>query len=508
MNKNKIFFLSVALLGLLSACTQKDLGSAKQNNNERSDYISIDGLWKCTPETALKLEDLTLEPLISISGETSNKLSVEACFIWEGQFRDYWWLSGIEYCDSSNQIIIQDKDGSTYIGVVDKSGQKITGTMYSGNEGKLIPEDKLDFIRASDFNTERLFIPRKPNADGSIRYRYEIPEALNDQLKTASIFEYINDTNALYELFKRIIRKEYGRIESFLIVKNEKLVLEEYFYNYSHDDLHNIFSCTKSIVSLASGIALEKNGIKNTDQSIFDVLPQFRSLRTEENKEITLKHILTMTAGFEKSEKYKTEKPERIINNILSLDLETKPGEKFQYNSESPYLLGGIVHSLSGKTISEFTKEKLFIPMGIEYYDWKEENGNPHCESHLHMRPRDMAKIGVMLANNGNWNGKQLVPETWITESVKPHVAESDFFDYGFLWWHRSKSNKSWWKESSIKSNEHDMFLALGYGGQYIFVIKDLDLIITMTSSDYNESNGMAFKKIPMVIDEIVPLFK
>lgn len=509
MNRNKLIFLSIIVLGLLFACNKKEPNITKQDTDQkRVDYVSIDGLWKCTPGTVLELENLTLEPVIKISGEISNKLSVEGCFTWDRKFRDYWWLSEIEYCDRSNQITIRDEDGSTYIGKVDKAKQKITGMMYSNDGGKLVPEDKLDFIRASNLNVERLFIPRKPNEDGSIRYSYQTPEILNDELETASIFKFVNDTTALYELMMDVISQEYGRIESFLIIKNGKLVLEEYFYDYSHTDLHNIFSCTKSIVSLASGIALEQNGIVNTEQRIFDIFPQFKSLKNEENKSITLKHVLTMTAGFVQSEEYKIEKPEKLVGNILGLPVEAKPGEQFRYNSESPYLLGGIVYELSGKTISEFTKENLFAPMCIIDYNWKEENGNPHCESGLYMQARDMAKIGLMTANNGKWKGKQLVPEQWIRESIKPHVAESDFFNYGYQWWHRSKSNKSWWKESTEKSMEHDMLLALGYGGQYIFVVKGLDLVITMTSSDYNEGNGMAFKKIPMVIEEIVPLFE
>ncbi len=99
--------------------------------------------------------------------------------------------------------------------------------------------------------------------------------------------------------------------------------------------------------------------------------------------------------------------------------------------------------------------------------------------------------------------------QSWIEASTKAHVAESDFFDYGYQWWHRSRQNKSWWENPVHGSiNEHDMFLALGYGGQYIMVVKDLDLVIVITSSDNNERNGMAFTKIPMVIEEVVPLFE
>ena len=465
-------------------------------------------MWKCTPETALQLESITLEPIINIKGGISNILTVQGCFMWEGQFRDYWWLSQIEYNDSSNQIKFQDEDGSLYIGTIDKNKEKITGMVYSKENDKLVPEDKLDFVRAPDVNEKRLFTPVTPKSDGSIQYSYQIPEKIKDDLQTESILKFVRDTSLFYELMGQIINQEYGRLESFLIIKDQKLVLEEYFYNYDRTQLHNIFSCTKSVVSLLAGIAFGQNENLNVETPIFDIFPQLDELKNRENQDITLKHVLTMTAGFEKSDTYKSVTHQNVVQNILSLSLESEPGEKFSYNSECPYLLGGMIHSLSGKPVDEFAKEKLFNPLGITNFNWKKENNTPHCESELYMLPRDMAKIGLLVSSNGMWEGQQIVSEQWIQESIKPHVKESDFFNYGFQWWHRSQENKSWWKESDEESKEHDMFLALGYGGQYIFVINDLNLIVVMTSSDYNEGNGMAFKKIPMVIEDIVPLFE
>ena len=124
------------------------------------------------------------------------------------------------------------------------------------------------------------------------------------------------------------------------------------------------------------------------------------------------------------------------------------------------------------------------------------------------MYPRDMAKIGLLVLNNGYWNGEQIVPKEWIDMSTKPYVAESEFFDYGYQWWYRSKQNKSWWDDPVHGGKtEHDMLLALGFGGQYIMVVRDLNLVIVTTSSDNNGENGMGHQKIPMVIEDVVPLF-
>jgi CubicO group peptidase (beta-lactamase class C family) len=121
------------------------------------------------------------------------------------------------------------------------------------------------------------------------------------------------------------------------------------------------------------------------------------------------------------------------------------------------------------------------------------------------MLPRDMAKIGLLLCNDGKWNNKQIVTKEWLHKSTKPCVAESDFFNYGYQWWHRSKENKQWWVAPQTTSErEHDMVLALGWGGQFIIVVKDLNLVVTTTASDYE--NDMSISKVPMVIEDIVPM--
>jgi CubicO group peptidase (beta-lactamase class C family) len=119
-----------------------------------------------------------------------------------------------------------------------------------------------------------------------------------------------------------------------------------------------------------------------------------------------------------------------------------------------------------------------------------------------------MAKIGLLVLNNGYWKDEQVVPEDWIDLSTKPHVAESEFYDYGYQWWCRSKKNKTWWENPVLGGeDENDMIQARGYGGQYIMIIKELNMVIVITASDYNEENGMAQCKVPMVIEELVPFF-
>lgn len=509
MTPHKRMLILLLSVSLICGCRQEK-GQKNDLVSESRDeiYLSIDGLWKCTPETALHFESLTLEATIQISGSVMDELSVRGCFVWEGQFRDYWSLSDITYADSLNQITIRDRSGSIYVGTINKEKNRIEGMVYSEEERELIPEDKLDFIRAPELNAGRLFAPREPGPDGSLIYEYQVPDEGEDALLTGSIFNYVKDTAAVYRLLEQVVAQEYGRLESLLILKDRELVLEEYFFGYDRAQLHNVFSVTKSITSMLTGIALDEYKLNDVKRPLPDFLPDITFPDERQVKEISLEHVLTMTAGFQEDNSYIGLEHQELLQHILNLPLEAEPGKEFRYNKECPYLLGGIIYSLTGQTADQYSRGKLFGPLGITRYHWRVENGVPHCESFLQMLPRDMAKIGLLVLNHGAWDGKQIVPEEWIEQSTAPQVRESEFFNYGYQWWHRSSQNQPWWKEASEEgSTEHEMVLAIGFGGQFIFIIRDLDLVIVCTSSDYNESTGMSFIKVPMVIQEVIPLF-
>ena len=472
-------------------------------------YVTIDGLWKSTSETALHLPSITLQPIIHIQGNLQNDLMVQGCFIAESQFMNSWKLSNIEYTEEDRKIIFHDQQGSTFIGHVNESMDSISGMVYTGYPNDLEAEDRLDFIRASDLDIQYLFMPKAPDKDGSIKYAYQEPDVLEDGIKTGSVDGYIKDPVLLSRFLEEVIGQEYGRLESLLILKDQQLLLEEYFYGYDENRTHDIHSCTKSIVSLLAGLAITENGEANVNQPIASFFPNMDLNLDDEHSRITLKHVLTMSAVFQTDDSYLGLEQEELVKQILHSPLESTVGEQFRYNSECPYLLGGIIYANTGQEVDAYAKEKLFDPLGITNYKWDKENGTPCCQAHIHMTPRDMAKIGLLVLNEGRWNDQQIIPENWIRESTQPHVSESEFFDYGYQWWHRSSSNKSWWKENhSPTESEHEMVQAMGWGGQYIFIIRDLDLVIVTTASDYDEGSGEAHSKVPMVIEEIVPMFK
>jgi len=464
---------------------------------------SIEGLWIATEETSVKFLHGTQKAVLRISKDHGGKYIARGVFLWNGCYQSEWNLVDLEWDHMTDSLIIIDTDGDSYRGRVDYEEMKITGAVHLQNN----TEDPLDFIPAEKDLEAELFYPRKPDNNGKIIYTYEVPEQLDDGLETASINSSDIDSASIIALVNDIINQEYGRMESLLVLKDNKLIVEEYFYSYDRERLHHIHSCTKSITSLLLGIALEQHKDIQIDQPLFSLFPEYASLETKEKQQITLEHALTMTAGFQWNE-YPKEMYETDdwFQYILSRPMNSIPGDEFHYNSGCTILLGGVISSLEGKNADLYAEEVLFGPLGISKYIWdKHPNGTPQCGGGLQILPRDMAKIGLLLLNDGRWNNKQIVSKEWILQSTKPRVPESEFLDYGYQWWHRSKNNKKWWEEpQTVSEEEHDLSLALGWGGQYIIVAKDLNLVVITTASDYK--NDKANSKIPMVIEKIIPM--
>ncbi|MBN1780940.1 serine hydrolase [bacterium] len=489
MNKPTVFLAAVLIIIFLNSCFHNRT------------FTGVEGLW--ISETTSGFGTGVHKVALLIGRDSTKTLTARGFFLKNDKFRMEWKFVHVQYDSIARRISMLDSDSDTLICSLDAENQRLQGALHTQNQTK----EPLNFMRAGS-NLRILCYPWIPDRNGRIVYRYNRPEPCDESLQTDSIFKFVKDSTAVYNLMDKIMNHEFGRLESILIIKDQKLLLEEYFYGYNRTTPHRINSCTKSITSLLLGIALDRKKRMKTDQSVFNFFPQYDSLKTPEKERITLKHVLTMTAGFSDEEGPEDPGPDNFIQYILDSPMETNPGEKFRYSGKCTNLLGGIIYHLESKQADEFAQEVLFNKLGISDFNWEKENGVVPCDAGLEMVPRDMAKIGLMVINNGIWNGEQIVPKEWIVISTKPVVAESAFFDYGYQWWYRSKRNKCWWDDPVHGgTTEHDMFLALGAGGQYLMIIKDLNMVIVTTASDYN-NDGTAHQKVPMVIEEIVPIFE
>ncbi|NQU85412.1 MAG: serine hydrolase [Mariniphaga sp.] len=472
------------------------------NINSKSE---IEGLWISTEETSPKFSSGIQKAVIQFNHNQNGELEARGIFLWNGEYGYEWRLEKVQYDETTHTLTINDADGDTYIGVFDYKNKRIYGAVHLKDAEPGNQNDSLNLIPADKNLETKLLYPRVSDKNGKLDYSYSAPEQLEDGLQTESINDNNNiNSDSLISLINKIIGQEYGRIESLLILKDYKLMVEEYFYGYDRTQLHKIHSCTKSITSLLLGISLNNHNNVNVEQSIFNFFPEYNSLKNEENEIITLKNTLTMTAGFQWDE-YPKEMYETNdwFQYILTRPMESNPGKKFTYNSGCSILLGGVINFLEHKYAQFYAEEVLFGPLGISEYTWEtHKNGAPQCGGGLQLLPRNMAKIGLLVLNNGKWQDKQIIPEEWIYESTIPHTSESDYFDYGYQWWLRSKNTKQWWNETET-TDEFDMIVALGWGGQRIIIVKELNLVVVTTGSNYE--NNMEPSTFPMVIEKIIP---
>ena len=466
----------------------------------------IEGLWVTTEESSHLFLPGAQEVALLISRDSTELLTARGFFMNNGEFRYEWEFTRVQYDNDARRISILDSDSDTLILNLSAENEALEGAIHVQDHADL----QIGFVRADKDLEIRLFHPRAPDEHGGYSYSYKKPEQIQDGLNTESVDSYITDSSSISNLIKDIIDQKYGSIKSLLILKDNKLLVEEYFYGYSRNEPQQIRSCTKSVTSIMLGIALDHHEEVHTGESIFTFFPDYDSLKTDGRERITMEHVLTMMSGYQwddiPGEMFSADD---CFQYILSRPLETEPGEKFNYNSGCSILLGGVISYLENIDTRVFAEESLFTPLGITDYIWEtHKDGTLQCGSGLSLRPRDMAKIGLLVLNDGAWENKQLVSKEWIRGSTKPHVHESKYFDYGYQWWHRSRNTLQWWKEPNTASpEEHDLITALGHGGQYIMIIRDLGLVVVTTAKDF-EDGRVARSKIPMVIEEIIPIFE
>ncbi|HZS39203.1 MAG TPA: serine hydrolase [Polyangia bacterium] len=265
------------------------------------------------------------------------------------------------------------------------------------------------------------------------------------------------DPAALKEL---VDAAEKSKSSSLVVVKNGKLIGEWYFGGAARPI--ETMSATKSIVSLAVGRLLDDGKLKSLDQPIHELFPEWKQGR---KKLITLRHLLNHTSGLQAQPTTGEEiypAPD-FVKLALAAELDGDPGARFFYNNKAVNLLAGVVAAAAGKPLDEYAREVLFAPLGITDWKWtRDRAGNPHAMAGLRLRAIDLAKIGVLLADGGTWQGKRVISKSWIDESTKPgqaYVARC-----GLLWWLVFESMKFVIDDSVIagwrKAGQSEEFIA------------------------------------------------
>ena len=284
------------------------------------------------------------------------------------------------------------------------------------------------------------------------------------------------DSEILSEMLTAIQEQDY-KIDSVAIVSNGYIVADARMYPFNSTSKHNIFSCTKSVVSALIGIAIDQGYIEGLQQPVLSFFPQ-RTIanRDAQKEEMTLEHLLTMTTGFRCQDSYlyrwtgltRLRESEDWVQYVLDLPMEGEPGTRFEYCNGASFLLSAIILETTGMSAKEFAVEHLFGPLGISDVNWPSNlQGVSVGYSELRMHPQDMAKIGYLYLNSGWWDGEQIVSSEWVKASTSEYISATLDDGYGYQWW----------------IDDSGMYLALGYGGQFIYVIPEKEMVVVFTSS-------------------------
>jgi CubicO group peptidase (beta-lactamase class C family) len=343
------------------------------------------------------------------------------------------------------------------------------------------------------------------------KIEFETPAETTDGWATASLNEVGLDEQLLGQAIDRIDSGEYPNVHSLLIVKDGKLVFEEYFsghawdyeadrfegqrVNYDRDSRHTIMSVTKAFTAALVGIAIDEGFIASEQEKLFDFFPKYFSLTEETKASITLEHLLTMTSGLEWNEaeySYSDTENDLIqlfivedpVAYMLAKPLAFEPGTFWNYSGGDVNLLGEVIQQSTGKRMDEFADEYLLAPLGITSYEWDFINPDlVHASGSLMLRPRDMAKFGYLILNDGVWHGEQIVPSDWVDKTKKAYIETpwpEQGEEYGYQWWLKSYP----YRDGEIMALNRT-----GWGGQAITIFDELDMVVVFTGGNYVDAS-------------------
>ncbi len=315
--------------------------------------------------------------------------------------------------------------------------------------------------------------------------------AIDDEWEITSFVAEGLDSSRFGLLKARIIDGTFKDINSIIVVKHSKILIEEYFNGANPYALHDIRSAGKSFTSALVGIAIDKGLIKGVDERLLSYFPGVECSNdwNPRKDDITLKHVLSMSFGLAEPGEFPAWENARWytvhwIGDVLCQPIEYEPGSRFDYDSAAPALFGPIIEQVSGMSVGQFAENFLFEPLGIERYRWFIlPGGQEYTGGNYRIRPRDMARFGQLYLQKGTWNGEQLISKEWVEESTRAHLLANAQLDrhYGYYWWRERFPIDNRWIET---------YFASGNGGNKIYVFPTEDLIVVITASAYDQSYG------------------
>lgn len=280
-------------------------------------------------------------------------------------------------------------------------------------------------------------------------------------------------------------------VSSFLVLRRGVLVAEHYLHGAEAHHSANVHSASKSLLGLTVGAAVAR-GELSVDQPLAELL----DVPTDDPRKagITVEHLLTMTSGLawtEDSTEYTLESEDDWVAAILDLPLAADPGTRFHYSTGDTHLLSAALGVAAGHSLCELAHADILGPIGAEAEHWgRDPQGVSSGGYNVYLTPEELLRLGVLQLQGGSWEGEQLVPEAWAAEAVRPHEDAGGGWSYGRLWW-----------LTTVRG--HDTWVAWGWGGQLVYVLPDLDLVVVITTNTRDYAPD--YDGIPLLRRHLVP---
>ncbi|MCP4433456.1 MAG: serine hydrolase [Gammaproteobacteria bacterium] len=313
---------------------------------------------------------------------------------------------------------------------------------------------------------------------------------------------------------------ELSGLHSVLIIHEGEIIAETHFPGrdqrwglplgervHGPDTLHDLRSITKSVVGLLYGIALAESKVPNVDENLISQMPEYTALAEDPmRKEILIRHALSMKMGTEwnedlpytnpKNSEIAMEYAEDRYRFVLGRRMVNRPGDNWVYNGGAVAIIAKLIADGVGIPIDEYARHKLFQPLGITEFEWvRGADDVPSAASGLRLNIHDLAKIGQLIIQNGEYGGKQIVPADWLKASFTPRSNLDIGLRYGYLWWLAPWGEPPGW------------VAGFGNGGQRLTAQSKYNLVIAIFAGNYNQSDDW---KLPVKIIEkfLVPVLK
>jgi CubicO group peptidase (beta-lactamase class C family) len=338
-----------------------------------------------------------------------------------------------------------------------------------------------------------LFTPRPDGTDGRpLAYRYQRPAQLADGIPVDDAGPGTLSPAVAERLVDGVINGTYPDVRSILVYQAGALRLEEYFYGYDRDRSHEMRSLTKSVISLLAGAA-EASGLLRADEPALGRLgyPGYENPDPRKAR-ITLVDLLSNQSGLA-CDDYDAASPgnetklygtQDWVKAFVDLPMLADPGTIGRYCSLGIITAGRVVERAAARSLPDFAQEVLFAPLGIRREDWRWEFTLDRSQrdeyGQIYLRPRDMLKLGILILQRGEWQGRSVVPALWI-ELATSRQSYVDDSDYGLGIWHR------WFQVTTPGGDRRiDTVMLSGNGGQKVFLVPELDLIAVFTGGAFN----------------------